>query len=109
VNENIPIYVVIWDQSPGVLSASILLLNNFLMSIILWDTYTNSSDHDLKLSASPNILAAILAPCTGGLEYIGLITNFNYDNKFFPVLADYVTKWIAPVLSPYNPIFLAKD
>lgn len=73
VNENIPIWLVMWSHVPGVFILSSSSLNNFRILMILLATSSfNYFCHSAKFCLSLRILATIRAPCIGGLEYIFL-------------------------------------
>jgi hypothetical protein len=59
--------------------------------------------------SSPRTVSTILAPCKGGLEYIGLALVFTRE---FTILAsDSLSVMIdrQPARSPYRPKFFEKD
>jgi len=66
-----------WSQFPGTPNLIKLSLKRNLIAIILSATDLISAFHSAKYSGVFNILAATIAPCLGGLEYYGLITNFT--------------------------------
>merc|ERR1712130_520416 len=76
VYANMPIWEVIWDQSPPSGEGAPILRNAACnCSLILMtrlDMTIKSLCHCLKSSGSPSTVAAIRAPWRGGDEYIGL-------------------------------------
>ena len=64
--------------------------------------------HLAHKSLSPSTLLTNLAPCSGGFEYIGLITILTWLITFSATSLLLQTICKAPILSPYNPKFLAK-
>jgi len=82
VNENMPIWSVMWFHVPGVLILSNSYLSNFLILIILWATSSlNYVCHSAKFYLLFKTLATIRAPCIGGLEYIflAIILKIKYN------------------------------
>jgi len=79
VKENMPICFSIKDQSFPLLSFAERLSNSFCLTFfILPASISISSFHSLKRVGSPTTLATILAPWTGGFEYIGRAILFSW-------------------------------
>src|SRR6185312_1540376 len=65
--------------------------------------------HSVLNSGSLNTKLAILAPLTGGLEYIGLIKILICDSTAAFSFGLLATSENAPTRSPYRPMFFAND
>ena len=89
VNENIPIWFVMWSHVPGAPIRYSYARNRVLILIILLATSSLSSFcHSAKLSLLFKILATIRAPCIGGLEYIFLAMILRLCMKLLDLRKD---------------------
>ena len=89
VNENMPIWFVMWSQVPG----APILYNSarkmvLILMILLATSSLNSLCHSAKFSLLFRILATIRAPCIGGLEYIFLAMILQLIMKLLDLRKD---------------------
>jgi len=106
VYANMPIWLVMWDQSCLLPRASRFSLSRVRMRMMRSAMPLTSPSHCLLRAGLLSTSAAMRAPWIGGLLYSGRTRIFSCDSTRFFSSADDVTIEKAPTRSPYRPCWM---